>query len=323
MGDRRWLQIGFSVLVSVGALAYILSLGDFEEYLQLFADADLLQLLPLVLIVPLTQCLRAYRINALLSDRPGFLDPALYRVSSLHMFASSVLPARAGELALPLLLRTRYDVPINRGVGMLLVIRAYDLMGLLLVSSTALVLNESIGVIGTGMMPLAFLVFATAAAAAVVLPHVAKFGLRVVGGQTIMRGRIRTALEELLDASAILLSPFRWRRLVIATLLIWVAMNISFFLSMTSVTPSGTLIVAVVAGAAASLAVAQPVNGVAGLGVVHGAWAWAAHELGLSWSDAIASGIMVHAVQVIAVSINAALAAVLIRPKPFGTVSSQ
>jgi len=83
---------------------------------------------------------------------------------------------------------------------------------------------------------------------------------------------------------------------VLQTAAIWLAQAAMAYLAMIAVEPAIGLAPAVTAGAAANLAFALPITGIAGLGPSQAAWATALTLTGFSWNTAIASALAGYAV---------------------------
>lgn len=304
-----WKRLALACLVTLLALALIGALGDLRAYGSRLAGTEYLNLWPVLLLAPMWQILRAYRISAFLSAKPRLLDRQLYRISAVHMLLVSILPVRSGEAALPLLLKSELGVSLPRAIGTLLAVRLYDLLTLLIIASTALL---SLAPIYDFAARLFLPTLATLIGAGLFLfaaPFLAQSGDRLL---TIWdpdgRRRWIVSLRQMLEVVSAMRRSSLLVRVIAASFVIWGAVFASFYFSLAAVAPDSDFRVAVVAGTASSLAVAQPINGVSGLGVVQLAWAGPANALGLSWDAAIASGIVHHLVQVLAAVLNAAIA---------------
>lgn len=306
--QNRWLKLAVAMFVTAAAIGAVVMLGKISAYVDQIARMNAVYLLPVLAMAILWQVLRTYRIGFLLDWRPGQVDLALYKVTSLHMFFSSVLPMRSGELALPYLLLRRYDVPVSRSTGILLVTRFYDLFALLLITAAVALWNPIAHAGLDGLFPVAVAV-ALGAMAGLFAGHVVARHLGRMALHAVRRfHRLHTLGGLILSCLDRGEHPGRFFRAALLSVAIWALIFISFYLSLLAITPDGSLTVAIVSGAASSLSVAQPVNGVAGLGVVQVAWAGTASWLGLEWSAAVASGILHHLVQIVAAAYNACLA---------------
>lgn len=86
--------------------------------------------LPAVLVVAalaVSYALRALRLRARLRADGDVPLIDVVRVFAVHNAANWLLPARTGEVSLPLQLRRHFGVPLARGAGMLLWLRLQDL----------------------------------------------------------------------------------------------------------------------------------------------------------------------------------------------------
>ena len=304
-----WKRLALAGLVTLLAVALIGVLGDLRAYGNRLAGTDYLSLWPVVLLAPLWQILRAYRISAFLSAEPRLLDLQLYRISAAHMLLASTLPVRSGEAALPLLLKSELGVGLPRAIGTLLAVRLYDLLTLLIIASTALLSLSPISDFAARLFLPALATLIGAGLSLFAAPFLAQYGDRLLTNwDPDGRRRWIVSLCQMLEVVSVMRRSPLLVRVIAASFVIWSAVFASFYFSLAAVAADSDFRVAVVAGAASSLAVAQPINGVGGLGVVQLAWAGPASALGLSWDAAIASGIVHHLVQVLAAVLNAAIA---------------
>jgi hypothetical protein len=135
----RWRRM---LLMLAVALVYAAGVQWLVGWRQLLHDALHAGSLPLACVaagVLGSYGLRALRIRAAL--RPQ-IDPRLFDVARLfavHNAANWLMPARTGEISLPLLLRQYFDVPIARGSGVLLWLRLQDLHVLAAIGGGALI----------------------------------------------------------------------------------------------------------------------------------------------------------------------------------------
>ena len=84
------------------------------------------------LVFVVMQVLRALRLSYMIGHNyKSFGD--LYPISAIHAFAVFMLPFRAGEMALPLLLKSTGRKSLAEGVGITLILRVMDAAALLLV----------------------------------------------------------------------------------------------------------------------------------------------------------------------------------------------
>jgi uncharacterized membrane protein YbhN (UPF0104 family) len=228
---------------------------------------------------------RGLRLTLLLA--PGRLRLArAVPLAAVAQAAALFVPARFGELALPLLLRREAALDTARGVGVLLVARALDSAALGAWALWALISLRG----GSGATALL-------AAAALVLPLALLLpGVRWVDGLVRRRGgiwadrvhRIRASLEEAHSR------PRRLAGAAVACLAMWAFQWILTWWLLAAMGhrwPPGDV---VVGAAAASLANLVPVNLVANLGTLEAGWTAAFSALGVAPATAAATGLAAH-----------------------------
>lgn len=89
--------------------------------------------------------LRALRLRAALPPGTAASLSELARIFAVHNAANWVLPARSGEVSLPLLLRQRFGLTLTQGTGVLLWLRVIDLQVLAVLGGTALIVSAPDG----------------------------------------------------------------------------------------------------------------------------------------------------------------------------------
>ncbi|TJY59013.1 UPF0104 family protein [Sinimarinibacterium sp. CAU 1509] len=135
---RRWRGLWMALL----ALVYLAGVQWLVGWHRLLGDAINTGGMPLVCVaigVLGSYSLRALRIRAALRPQtsPRLFDVA--RLFAVHNAANWLLPARTGEISLPLLLRQYFDVPMAHGSGVLLWLRLQDLHVLSAIGGGALI----------------------------------------------------------------------------------------------------------------------------------------------------------------------------------------
>lgn len=303
-----------AVVVSAATVALLLKIGDYRIYMAYLAKADYWKLWPLLFVSPFAQVLRSYRVGLLLSPNPPLLDRELYRISSFHMLLSGLLPMRAGELALPAFLKYRRNVPLSTGTGYVLVARVFDMgmVGIITGVAGALVLPDPWYLLG-------LLTTIGSFAGLMLMPLIASHLRKYATGKS---GKLWGVIAGLAEGAAVLRDQGRWAMSWAASLLIWMCIFASYYFCSEAIAhiPFSVL---VLAGGAASVAVAQPVNGLAGLGPFQAAWAWVATSMGVDWHAAVATGLIVHLGQLGASAFNAAIASAVTFRRPSLSATQQ
>ncbi|AGA35175.1 putative membrane protein [Thioalkalivibrio nitratireducens DSM 14787] len=227
----------------------------------------------------LSYSLRAIRLATVAGGLEARATPlSWFRITALHLAAINLVPARAGEAALPLLMRRHCDVPLGRGVALLVAIRLHDLVAMATLGLAAL----------TWLLygpALAALVLAALAAAGwaglavaprVLLPWAA-------GGAAWLRA-VSWPLR---------LLPSRLGRVYLLTLAAWSAKWLSLAVIAGAVAGLEPL-QALVAIGAAEIAALSPIQGVAGAGTFEAAVAAALAFTGLDAAAALHAAVVLH-----------------------------
>ena len=121
------------IIVVIGAIAFLTLVGKFESSTLLsYASKIQVEFILLALfafcIASGLRCLRFRVLNP--SPGHGFEMLMLTATFQIHRV---IIPAQAGEFSLPFLLNGRFGVPFNQGVMQVFLLRAIDLMFVLIV----------------------------------------------------------------------------------------------------------------------------------------------------------------------------------------------
>ncbi len=127
--NRRTL---FALAVSVAFLAIVFWSIDFDEFLDAFAEANYLWLVPAVIVYFLAFTLRAWRWQSLLAHLGGVTLGRSYFVATIGYAANNVLPLRLGEFVRAYLLRRNPGLDMTASLATIAVERILDGLTLLL-----------------------------------------------------------------------------------------------------------------------------------------------------------------------------------------------
>lgn len=268
-----------------------------------------------------TTLLRAIRLSVLVDD---CLDRRVVSASIAHNALTALLPMKLGEFALPLLLSRLGRMPVSGGLGVLILLRAFDLLAMVMIGSVGAYLSLR----ATGHVQSAR--FALAAA----VGSVACAGL-LHWGWDRTAGKLREAplvervrpLKNMLTAVIGTPRPVALR-CVGLSLLIWTALYSAFYFFCTAVGLAVSPAMAAAVGLAASLAFAFPISGMANVGPFQAAWVWMAVQLGLPAMAALAASLVAHGAVVLTTVALAVVTAPLLpvlaqRPQKTGATPSR
>lgn len=248
-----------------------------------------------LLTVPLIQWLRAWRFGLLMSGAPRQPNRTLLRTAALLNLFNYLLPFRVGEASFPIMMKRHYGMAYSRAAGILILVRLMDActVGAILCAGAIATFDSPL----RGWDAPAFAIAGTAAFLALLLLPLAGDRMRRILGPRLGRWpRMQALTEGLMSGGAELRQAGAYLTAIGLTLAIWIAQAVLAYLAMIAIDPGIALAPAVTAGAAANLAFALPITGIAGLGPSQAAWATALNLAGTAWDTAIASALAGYAV---------------------------
>lgn len=297
---RRALQIALSVLVTALFVWWLIPTRQAAEIGAVLTGAQPAPVALALVLVVAGQWARGWRLAILLTPGGGaWLGRAsfrLYRISVIHNFLASVIPARLGEASLVVLLRRHYAVPAMAGAGILVGIRVLDLLLLTAIGGVAgwLALPEdggwawlrgACGIVGVG-----------SAAGFLLLPHIAPALSGLLNELHDRHGGRMTSIPARIMAAYAGLAHPDIAGLQVATAAIWLALMACYHLCALAVGAAAGLAATLLASVAASYAFVSPINGIAQVGPFEAAWTYAAMAAGEDYTVALASAVLVHLV---------------------------
>ena len=121
------MLVKFAIIGAVTiAFAYLFlaSSGDanFRDALSIIVSSDGAAA---VILCLLTSFFRAVRLNRLLAQRSQRLAEC-YAIVTVHNTLNNLLPFRLGEISIPVMLKTTFDVPVPSGIAALSILRFFD-----------------------------------------------------------------------------------------------------------------------------------------------------------------------------------------------------
>ena len=124
--------------------------------------------------------------------------------------------------------------------------------------------------------------------------------------------KTRSVTQRMLAATRVARNPGHNAAILLSTILIWVLLSLLYYWAAQITLPELTYFQTLLAATAASLSFALPINGVAGIGPMQGAWAYALASTGVAWDIGIASALICHSVLLIGSTLLSGLVIVLL-----------
>lgn len=304
------------MLISIAFVILLAVLIDPEEVLAALRQASYWYIFPAIGVSLATFFFRGFRFREMLRPMRFFSMVRAYQYIAINYMANNILPARAGEVMLSYVVRTREQIPLGSSLSVTLFGRIFDGLILLIALSVSLQFISSPGWIRTVLL-VGFLVFGTAML----------FMVWLIFGKadhwTAMRrwshGFIPGWLEKAFNIGATQLKQFQrgimplrsvqlFALVVLASLVNWVFEGLVFYMVGLSFGIEMSLAQWVFVLAIVNLATAIP-SAPAGFGTFHGAvvGSLAAMGGGVGVDTAAAYAIVLHATQVVPVTVVGAL----------------
>jgi hypothetical protein len=281
-GRREWL-LSVAAGVSLLSLFIAVSISEVGKLRGALWPAAPAFLLWTALALILSYGLRAWRLAVILGIP---LSPGIAQVALLHNLLNALLPVKLGELSLPLLIRRHQGDGLAKGLGILVVIRALDVLGLLGWGSILLLVQGHPETNSVRWLGLAGLMVTVALLA--ILVGVGHYFRRRPGvDATLARWpRIQRAWQDL-GAGLAGLSSARLGRAVLLSLLIWILITAAFHTAALAFGVVAPFVTTTLATASGTVAFMLPINGLASLGPPQLAWAGVLATMGGGWESSL------------------------------------
>ena len=212
---------------------------------------------------------------------------------------------KLGEFALPLLLSRLGRLPVSGGLGVLVLLRTFDLLALGILGALAM----SIALPEAGHRELGYSAMAAAlggvVAAIVLLLAWDRLASLLRDARLTQRSqllaRMLTAVTQTSRACA--------TQCLALSLLVWMALFAAFYCFCRAIMLPVDLTMTATIGTAASLAFAFPISGIANVGPFQAAWVWMSTALGLDAVPALTASLLAHGAVVFVTALLAGIVA--------------
>jgi len=302
-------EIAYRVALSIGVTLALLLLLYYAVDVRALAQAlrrlGLLGFGILSSVSVLTVALRWARLQLALGMRPS---RQILRVASLHGAAVAVLPAKLGELILPLALKRYHDIELPSAIGLLLILRFYDLLLLVGIGAVVFFLLPTTAETYPGYATLALFAACLSIATAALLPWLARIGRYLLVPALDAGGRVDRLIASITHGIARIDAP-RSLAVTATSGLIWCSIIALSYAAVIEINgPSSDPLHAAAAGLAGSLAFVLPISGIANAGPFEAAFAGTLTALGMGLEPALASAVAVHLAAIVGNVVSVILA---------------
>jgi len=281
-GRREWL-LGVAAGVSLLSLFIAVSISEVGKLKGALWPAAPAFLLWTALALILSYILRAWRLAVVMDAR---LSPGIAQVALLHNLLNALLPIKLGELSLPLLIRRYQGDGLAKGLGVLIVIRALDVLGLLSWASILLLVQGHPGTNFARWLGFAGLMV-TVGVLTILVGVGHYFRQRPAVDATLARWPKIQQIWRDLGAGLAGLSSAKLGRALLLSLLLWILITAAFHTAALAFGVAAPFVTTTLATATATVAFMLPINGLASLGPPQLAWAGVLAALGEGWESGL------------------------------------
>jgi uncharacterized protein (TIRG00374 family) len=293
---RKAALLGVQIVI-VGVLCWWLFRSvRLDALLRALKDCPLELTLGAFLLFILERVVRPCRLSILFR---GVVGPrAAIGTQSVSQIVNLLLPMRAGEMMLIVLLRSTTPVGASAALSVVIVDRVMDIMAILIVFAVALALIPGIPpIVNGGAITLAAACVVFALGVAVLL--VARDRILALTARWLQRftsidgAAWQARLKGVLDGFAILRDPVRIALALLVTAAVWTLAIGGFALVLKGVWPVAPIPNAALAVCFGAIGIAL-LSVPAGIGVLHAGYALAAMVFGAPQEAALAFAILAH-----------------------------
>lgn len=293
---RKILFLVLAVCISALSLKYLLSTEVIGALQGMKQRVNYLLLTLALTLTPVIQYFRAWRFSILLKGMNIKPDFTIYRIASLLLFFNYLLPFKIGELSFPILINRHYGISVLRASGVLIFSRILDLLCLIAIFfiTGSVLLDDGFQefsrstMIFVGLLSFSFFVMA---------PYIAKL-IKQKQQLTITNYSPVSSVIEKFFGPVRSVNTMRTHVLLTLTVFIWFLQALVAACAALSLGISIPPIELLFASSAGGVALGLPINGVAGLGPIQAAWAYALSLGTITWSDGVITGFLWHAILV-------------------------
>jgi uncharacterized protein (TIRG00374 family) len=301
---RLILRIIVPVVITVFLISILLHYSNPQTIFQLVRNSAPSSLIAAFGIYVCVYLLRAIRFRQFpMLNQLSTSD--LLPIASLHSFMNLIFPMRSGELSLVYLLRRFHQTEIGSGIGILLLVRLFDLIALALCLTGSLVLfgTRGDGAVDPWLLVIAILmgliITLISLTASVWWRFLVEFLERVSEFLYLKeKSWCQTLLNWMDEIERVLQSAKRISfsiRLLATSLACWLSLFLAFWFLLQAVGISRFSYPEVIIGSTgAAITSAIPINAIGNLGTLQLGWTAGFSALGMSVEEGIASGFAIN-----------------------------
>jgi len=122
-------KISFSIILFISVIVLLYKFIDFNFFLKKIKTINYSFLAFSVLSLIISYYFRVLRFKLILNEKRGM---TLFSISGIHYFLNKILPARTGEISLPLMFKKYLEIDYSKGISALVFFRVLDIFVMLI-----------------------------------------------------------------------------------------------------------------------------------------------------------------------------------------------
>jgi len=278
--------------VTIAAGWYLFENSVVSRAATLISDASVVVLIAAFAVRVVADVSRTVRFRPFFHlESPAPYD--LFRVAVLLGFFNQVLPMRIGEISLPIMLKRTTGLELPQGIGILLSVRAFDVVVVLALGGGAILVaphhfDSLISRFGLPLLGLGALIVAP------FLPWLAGQTQSFVLATLVRWPKFASSIGGLFDGLLKLRSYPRFFIVLAATFAVWALTAVSCHLAIVSTLGGIEIQQTALAISLMALSLLVPLQGVGGIGPNIAAYAYGLNVFGTPWETALVAATIVQ-----------------------------
>jgi uncharacterized membrane protein YbhN (UPF0104 family) len=266
-----------SSFLAIAFVAFGIYSVDIPNLWKLLNSANITYFVLALPFMWLAIILRGFRIGSVVIQD----NKVLIKIASIHNTWNSLLPFRLGEISLVLMLKQYFNLSYIDSLAALSAIRLGDVALMLICGGT-----------------MTAIVFSSESISNILSEHIASIFLFIFVALVAFFFLMRNKNNKFHQYKKFIKNISRRKMLSILgfSTAIWLSLFILSYFSMMSINENSTLVVAFVGFTGAATSVLFPISGFANIGSYHATWVGALMLYGLPIEEAVATGIISHAI---------------------------
>lgn len=291
---RGAVVVVLSTALGAGLLIYLVSRVGLPDMRSLHSQISVDTMAVLMLLLILSDVLRAYRFRIVYRDRDLTL-PLSAAIVFMSNCLASLLPAHLGDFSYPWFLKRGSGIRYSSGLSTLFLLRFFDLFAvsvLFIISALAVPMAADWG--GKAFYLAALLLGVSLAVPLIAMYAAKNWRIGEMNLRFKLLQRVADFIQQVLEALQEVNSPRVVLALAVTSLLVWLSNYAFGFFLVYRLSVTDDLAAAFFALNLSNLVNLVPVQSVAGLGTTEGSWTAAFMVVGVPAETAFPAGFLTH-----------------------------